>query len=165
MNEKPKKIEFQILKKDPETHGGFGAGTLSLATVSPIIIDVEAQEAVVDIGAMHAKSDVEKGIKFLTEPSLVPNAKVYWLVWVTIGDNPNGKYYYGVTACEMRVDREIKRGYKSLPIHVNRMDKSMKGHILLDEMDSSSRNVLRNFLESYQPATWENTPKETNERI
>ena len=53
------------LKTDAtDGHGGFGAGALSLDNISPVIIDVEEKEAVIDIGAMHARSAVEKGIKF-----------------------------------------------------------------------------------------------------
>ena len=110
-------------------------GRLSLDNVSPVIIDVDAGEAVIDVGAMHARSVVEKGIKFLKTQEEVPNGKPYWLVWVTIDRKEEGPYYAGVTACYMTVDREIRRGYKSLPEHVNRMDKSLKRHIIVDDMD------------------------------
>ena len=42
-------------------------GALSLDNVSPVIIDVEEGEAVIDVGAMHARSVVEKGIVFKNE--------------------------------------------------------------------------------------------------
>ena len=42
----------------------------------------------------------------------------------------------------MTVDREIRRGYKSLPEHVNKMDKSLKRHIMVDHMDESSKRYL-----------------------
>lgn len=45
----------------------------------------------------------------------------------------------------MTVDRGIRRGYKSLPEHVNLMDKSMKRHIIIDKMDDSSKQVLAAF--------------------
>ena len=86
MEEKKKKsIGFNIIKNDPtDGHKGFGVGSLSLENVSPVIIDVEIGEATVDVGAMHARSVVEKGIKFLKTKEEVPNGKPYWLVWVTI---------------------------------------------------------------------------------
>lgn len=123
-------------------HGGFGVGALSLENISPVFVDVVEQNAFVDIGAMHARSTVEKGIKFLTNKDEVPNGKPYWLVWVTIERTAHGAYYAGVTACEMTVDREIRRGYKSLPEHVNKMDKSLKRHIMVDHMDDSSKRCL-----------------------
>ncbi len=157
MEEKKKKsIGFNIIKSDPtEGHGGFGVGALSLDNVSPVIIDVEAGEAVIDVGAMHARSVVEKGIKFLKTKEEVPNAKPYWLVWVTIDRKQEGPYYAGVTACEMTVDREIRRGYKSLPEHVNRMDKSIKRHIIVDHMDSRSKEILADFLRNHDAGMWE----------
>ena len=162
MEEKKKKtIGFNIIKNDPtDGHGGFGVGALSLENVSPVIIDVEAGEAEVDIGAMHARSAVEKGIKFLKEKEEVPNGKPYWLVWVTIDRKLEGPYYAGVTACEMTVDRSIRRGYKSLPEHVNKMDKSMKRHIMVEHMDEKSKKVLAEFLKNHDEILWNNSSEE-----
>jgi hypothetical protein len=44
--------------------------------------------------------------------------------FIDLSRKEEGPYYAGVTACEMTVDRSIRRGYKSLPEHVNLMDKS-----------------------------------------
>ena len=46
-----------------------------LVAISPVFVDVEEKEAFVDIGAMHARSTVEKGIKFLPNKEEVPNGK------------------------------------------------------------------------------------------
>src|SRR3954471_16987020 len=161
MEGKKRKVEFNIIKNDPmDGHKGFGKGALSLDNVSPVIVDVEAGEAAIDVGAMHARSVVEKGIKFLPSKAEVPNGKPYWLVWVTIDRNEEGPYYAGVTACEMTVDREIRRGYKSLPEHVNRMDKSLKRHIIVDVMDDPSKKVLADFLRAHNAVLWENSTEE-----
>jgi hypothetical protein len=164
--EEKKKMQFTIIKSDPtDGHRGFGKGALSLDNVSPVIIDVDAGEAVIDVGAMHARSTVEKGIKFLPEKDEVPNGKPYWLVWVTIDRKEEGPYYAGVTACEMTVDREIRRGYKSLPEHVNRMDKSMKRHIIVDHMDQKSKQVLTDFLRSHNEECWNNSSDELKQGL
>jgi len=159
--EQKKKVGFNIIKNDPtDGHKGFGKGALSLEQVSPVIIDVEEGSAHIDIGAMHARSAVEKGIKFLKTKDEVPNAKPYWLVWVTVDRNAEGPFYAGVTACEMTVDRAIRRGYKSLPEHVNRMDKSLKRHIIVDDMDDRSKAVLQDFLVSHNAEMWERSSDE-----
>ena len=161
MEENKKKIGFNIIKPDPmDGHKGFGKGALSLDNVSPVIVDVEAGDAVIDVGAMHARSVVEKGIKFLKSKEEVPNGKPYWLVWVTVDRNQEGPYYAGVTACEMTVDREIRRGYKSLPEHVNRMDKSLKRHIIVDHMDGKSKKILADFLLNHNQDMWNNSVEE-----
>ncbi|EMA6343330.1 YwhD family protein [Bacillus cytotoxicus] len=161
MTEKKKKIGFNIVKNDStDGHGGFGVGALSLENISPVIVDVTEQTAFVDIGAMHARSAVEKGIKFLINKEEVPNGKPYWLVWVTIERTEKGAYYAGVTACEMTVDREIRRGYKSLPEHVNKMDKSLKRHIIVDHMDEASKKVLGRFLKEHNEAIWNESSAE-----
>lgn len=159
--EEKKKMGFNIIKSDPtDGHRGYGKGALSLDNMSPVIIDVEAGEAMIDIGAMHARSAVEKGIKFLPAKEEVPNGKPYWLVWVTIDRDERGPYYAGVTACEMTVDREIRRGYKSLPEHVNRMDKSLKRQIIVAHMDDQSKQVLADFLRSHNEELWERSSEE-----
>src|SRR4051794_5609638 len=160
-NKKKKSIGFNIIKNDPtDGHKGFGIGALSLENVSAVFVDVEEGEAFVDIGAMHARSVVEKGIKFLKTQEEVPNGKPYWLVWVTIDRKQDGPYYAGVTACFMTVDREIRRGYKSLPEHVNRMDKSLKRHIIVDDMDENSKKVLAEFLRNHNEVLWDNSTDE-----
>ena len=67
--EKPKqKMGFTIIKNDPtDGHKGFGIGSLSLENVSPVFIDIEERNAFIDIGAMHAKSEVERRVKFTTK--------------------------------------------------------------------------------------------------
>ena len=161
MDENKKKLGFNIIKSDPtDGHKGFGKSALSLDNVSPVIIDVDAGEAEIDVGAMHARSVVEKGIKFLPSKEDVPNGKPYWLVWVTIDRKPEGPYYAGVTACEMTVDRSIRRGYKSLPEHVNKMDKSIKRHIMVDHMDEKSKKVLADFLKNHNEILWINSTDE-----
>ncbi|MFE8701896.1 YwhD family protein [Cytobacillus sp. FJAT-54145] len=163
---KKKKVGFNIIKSDPtDGHGGFGVGTLTLDNVSPVIIDVDAEEAVVDIGAMHARSVVEKGIKFLPNKADVPNGKPYWLIWVTIDRKVEGPYYAGVTACEMTVDREIRRGYKSLPEHVNRLDKSIKRNIIVDHMDNKSKAILEKFLREHDLGMWERASQQLKDDL
>ncbi|WP_068985250.1 MULTISPECIES: YwhD family protein [Lysinibacillus] len=149
------KMGFTIIKNDPtDGHKGFGIGSLSLENVSPVIIDVEEGTASVEVGAMHARSDVERGIKFTTDRADSEGGKPYWLVWVTIDHKADGPYYAGVTACEMVVNREKRRGYKILADHVNKMDKSMKRHIIVEHMDAPSKKVLASFLAELNPDLW-----------
>ena len=160
MAEQPKKksLGFNILKNDSTSgHGGFGVGAISLENVSPVFIDINEDDVFVDVGAMHARSSVEKGIKFLTNEEEVPNGKPYWLVWVATERNESGPYYAGVTGCYMTVDREARRGYKLLPDHVNKMDKAMKRKIMVDHMDEKSRKLLAGFLKTHNEEMWSNS--------
>ena len=165
--EKPKqKLGFTIIKDDPtDGHKGFGVGSLSLENVSPVIIDVEEKTAKVEIGAMHARSDTERGIKFTTNREDSEGGKLYWLVWVTIDHKQDGPYYAGVTGCEMVINREKRRGFKILADHVNKMDKSMKRKIIVDHMDAPSREVLRDFLQSHNPEMWERSDEKLRQDL
>jgi hypothetical protein len=159
--EKKKNVAFNIIKSDPtDGHGGYGVGALSLDNVSPVFVDIEEGEAFVDIGAMHARSVVEKGIKFTTNREDSEGGKPYWLVWVTIDRKEEGPYYAGVAACDMVVNREKRRGYKLLPVHVNHMDKSIKRHIIVDHMDDKSKLILANYLKNHDEGMWERASDE-----
>ncbi|GAF64360.1 hypothetical protein BTS2_1253 [Bacillus sp. TS-2] len=165
-NLKKKKATFNILSNDSlDGHGGYGAGTLNLDNVTPIFVDPAEEEVFIDMGALHARSAVEKRIKFLKEKDQVPNGKLYWLVWVTILFKEQKPYYGGVAGCEMTVDISIRRGYKSLPEHVNHMDKSLKGHILVKQMDEKSRHLLGQFLKNYNHDMWEHSTQELKEQL
>ncbi|MEK5330067.1 YwhD family protein [Lysinibacillus sp. FSL W8-0992] len=165
--EKPKqKMGFTIIKNDPtDGHKGYGIGSLSLENVSPVIIDIEEGKASVEVGAMHARSDIERGIKFTTDRADSEGGKPYWLIWVTIDHKADGPYYAGVTACEMVVNREKRRGYKILADHVNKMDKSMKRQIIVDHMDEASKKVLASFLAELNPELWERSDNQLRQDL
>lgn len=154
---------FTILSGKTDVHGGFGQGVLDLNAVSSVIIDGE--EAYIDMGALHAKSVVEKGIKWTTNKEEVPNGKPYWLVWVTVDRKEAGPYYAGATACYMEIDREARRGYKLLVDHVNRMDYSMKRRIMLSELDDTSKKALKKLLIDNNETMWQNSSDELKEAL
>jgi hypothetical protein len=160
-NNKKKSQGFTILSGDSTGgHGGFGVGSLSLDSMSPVIVDTEGGEAFVDMGALHARSAIEKRIKFLPNKEDVPNGKPYWIVWVTIERTPEGSYYAGATACEVTVDEEIRRGYKNLAEHVNKMDKSLKRKVMVDHMDDKSKKILRDYLKGFDEGMWQRSTDE-----
>ncbi|MGY4688274.1 YwhD family protein [Salibacterium sp. K-3] len=160
---------FNILSGDATGgDGGFGAGTLSLDNMSPIIIDPAEDRAFVDMGALHARSEIEKKVKFSADKEDVPNPKLYWLVWVTV-DHKDGKpYYAGVGACETLVedsDKRIRKGYKSMPEHVNNMDKSMKGKLVVDHMDEHSKYILGEYLKAFDKNIWDHSSEELHQLL
>lgn len=159
--EKPKpKMEFTIIRDNPTAgHKGFGIGSISLENVSPIIIDVEEELAQIEIGALHARSKTERGVKFTPNREDSAGGKPYWLVWVAIDYKEEGPYFAGVTAAEMVVNREKRRGYKNLPEHVNLLDKALKRHVIVDKMDDRSKKVLAEFLLEQNPELWERSPE------
>ena len=155
------KMGFTIIKDDPtDGHKGFGIGSLSLENMAPVVIDVEEEIVTIEMGAMHGRSPLERGIRFSTDREESAGGKPYWLIWVTINHKESGPYYAGVTACEMVVNREKRRGYKIFVDHMNKMDKSMKGHIMIDEMDERSKRLLAEFLEAHNKEIWDRSEPE-----
>lgn len=81
-----KGFKFNIIKNDPlDGHKGTNIGSISLDNIAPVFIDVANKEAFIDIGGMHARAQVEKGVKWINDKSEVEGeeAKEYWLCWVT----------------------------------------------------------------------------------
>ncbi|NGQ96212.1 hypothetical protein G3578_13680 [Brevibacillus sp. SYP-B805] len=154
---------FTIMSGKTNVHGGFGQGVLDLSSVSSVIID--GDKAYIDMGALHAKSAVEKGIKWTTNKEEVPNGKPYWLVWVSVDRKEEGPYYAGVTACYMEIDREARRGYKILADHVNRMDYAMKRRIMVSELDDTAKKALKQLLMEHNPQMWENSSEELKQAL
>lgn len=156
-----KKQQFTILSNDStDGHGGFGVGSISLDNISPVIVDPEASQAYVDMDAMHARSKIERRVKYYPNKEDVPEGRLYWIVWVTVEKNEQGAYYSGVCASEIRVDKPNKRAYKSMAEHVKHMEKSMKGGFELSHMDEVSMGLLGEFLKSFDEEMWKNSADE-----
>ncbi|MDP5274674.1 YwhD family protein [Chengkuizengella axinellae] len=145
-------------------HKGFGAGTINLSQLSGLIID--GDKAYIDVGTLHAKSKVEKGIKFLTDKADVPNGRTCWIAWVAVDrDEEGNSYYAGATVCEMLIDEEAKRGWKILADHVNKMDKALKRKFILDGIDDTEKTALRTALIEHNEEWWENSKDELKEGL
>lgn len=152
-----KQIALNIVNAKSK-HKGFGAGSIDLNNVSPVIID--NGEAIIDIGAMHAKSKVERGIKFSMNREDVPNGRQVWVVWVAVDRTPEGQLYAGLTACEMWIDTEARRGWKILADHVNKLDAALKRKIIVEGLGVQEKAALKKLLISHNEAWWEATSEE-----
>ena len=84
---------------------------------------------------------------------------------VTTERGENGPYYAGVTGCYLLVNKSIRRGYKSMPEHVNMMDKSMKHQIDIDHIGEDNKAVLKDFLQTHDLAMWNNSDKALHEAL
>ncbi|MBS4204675.1 YwhD family protein [Lederbergia citrea] len=163
-----RKLEFNIIKNDPtDGHGGFGIGSLNLENVTPLMLDVEEGDVWIELQAMHARSKTERGVKYLKDRSELTEegTKQYWVIWVAVDRKPEGPYYAGVTACELLINRPARRGFKSMPEHVNHLDKAMKGHIIVNNMDKDSRKVLGAFLKQHDEGIWERSSEHLKEEL
>lgn len=158
---------FTIIKDDPlGGDKGYGAGSISLESMSPVIIDPAEDQAYVDMEAMHARSKVERRVKFQPYKEEVPNGKLYWIVWVNTAKGENGPYFSGVCGSEIIVDRSIRRAYKSMPEHVTHMEKSLKGKVMVEHMDDHSKHLLRDFLINFEGGEmWNNASDELKEAL
>lgn len=163
---KERKQQFTIISTDStDGHGEFGVGSISLENMSSVIVDPNKDEAYVDMDAMHARSAVERRVRYFPDREEVPDGLLYWIVWVTVERGEKGPYYAGIAASELRIDRPNKRAFKSMPEHVTHMEKSLKGEIVVKHMDSHSKKLLHDFLAEFDKRLWKNTSAETKELL
>ena len=163
---KQNKQSFTIIKDDStDGHGGYGAGSISLENMSSVIVDPNENKAYVDMDAMHARSEIERRVRYYPDKEEVPEGLLYWIVWVTVDTGDNGSYYSGVAGSELRVDRPNKKAYKSMGEHVTHMEKSLKGNIIIDHMDDHSKKLLGNFLREHSEEMWENSSDELKKAL
>ncbi|MBO1002089.1 YwhD family protein [Pseudogracilibacillus auburnensis] len=163
---KKQKQQFTIIKDDStDGHGGYGMGSISLENMSSVIVDPNENKAYVDMDAMHARSNIERRVRYYSDRNEVPDGLLYWIVWVTVERGENGPYYAGVAASELRVDRPNKRAYKSMPEHVTHMEKSLKGKVVVEHMDEKSKKLLEHFLQDFNEDMWENTSDELKDQL
>jgi len=161
-----KRQSFTIIKDDStDGHGGFGMGSISLEHMSSVIVDTDKEEVYVDMDAMHARSAIERRVKYMPNREDVPEPVKYWIVWITVEQNEHGPYYAGVAGSELLVDRPNKRAYKSMPEHVTHMEKSLKGNIIVDHMDEKSKHMLAQFLKEFNAEMWENSSEELTNNL
>ncbi len=151
MEIKKKPLAMNIVSSNVQ-HKGFGAGSIDLNQVSSLIID--GDEAYLDNGALHGKSVIEKGIKFSMSKEDTPQGRRCWIIWVATDRKVEGTYYAGVTACEMLVDTEARRGWKILADHVNKMDQAMKRRIVLDGLSDKEKSLIKQFLIQHNEEWW-----------
>ncbi|QAY67372.1 YwhD family protein [Paenibacillus protaetiae] len=159
--EKKRSLSLNVVSN--KQHKGFGAGSIDLSQVACVMID--NGEAYIDVGAMHAKSKIERGIKFSPNKEDTPNGRKCWIVWVAVDRNENGSYYAGATACEMLIDTEARRGWKILADHVNKLDYSLKRRILLNDLDAGEKAALRKLLVEHNPEWWDNSTDELKQAL
>ena len=79
---------------------------------------------------------------------------------MTTERSEQGPYYAGVTACYLLVNKSIRRGYKSMPEHVNMMDKSMKHQFIIDQIGDDNKQILKEFLQNHNVEMWNNSSEE-----
>lgn len=157
---------FNILSGNSTSgHGGYGVGIINLDNISPVIVDPAEKHVEVDPGALHARSKVERRIRFSTNREDSEGGKLYWLVWLNTQRGDNGPFYSAAGASEMVINREIRRGYKILADHVTKMDKAMKGKTLLDDMDVESKKLLKDFLINHDAGMWERANPELKAQL
>ncbi|MEK5379463.1 YwhD family protein [Niallia sp. FSL W8-0635] len=165
----PKNAQFNILRNDPtKGDGGYGVGSISLENVTPIIIDRETQEVFIDMGALHGRSKVEQKVFFKNvtkEEVEALDPHKYWVIWIALDRNQNGVHYSGAGACEILVAKQTKEGsrrvfgFKSMPEHVNSLDKAIKRKFALDIMDEESKQSLKKYLVDFNSEYWEKSPE------
>lgn len=160
LSDKKPGFQFNIIKNDPlDGHRGVNIGAISLENVAPVYIDLDTYDVWIDMGGLHARAEVEKRVKWVTDKTEAEGEgqKEYFLVWVAVERLEQGPAYSGVTACYEMVNKEKRRGYKMMHEHVNSLDHALKGRIDLSILDEKAKSALKEFLMNHNSEMWTNS--------
>src|SRR5690625_6989897 len=83
---------FTIIKDDStDGHGGYGMGSISLENMSSVIVYPNEDKAYLDMDAMHARSKIERRVRYQSDRNEVPDGFLYWIVLVAVDRDENGR--------------------------------------------------------------------------
>ena len=121
----------------------------------------------IEPGALHGRSAIESSLRLVQKPDQVPDATVWWMVWVAVElDAANTPVRYkGVAVSELWVDPSRQVGCKVLAESVNRMAEAMRGGVNLKTLDAKSRALLQQQLASLSPEAWERSAPSLKEAL
>ncbi|WAH35735.1 YwhD family protein [Alicyclobacillus dauci] len=117
---------------------------------------LDGDEVFIDNGAIHAKSRLEVGVKFVDDQSAVPDARHIQGLWITLKRQENGLGYAGAMPFDLWIDDSTKMGYKKLSEQVNQMDKAVRGQVDVQGLPREVVNKLGAHLQKIRPDLWEN---------
>lgn len=118
---------------------------------------VDGDRVFVDNGAIHAKSELERGLTVVKSKEELQDPRLVWIFWITLHRfEGNVQGYYGAMPFQLWIDQQGTQGFKSLADQVNKMEKAVKGTVDLTAIDTETRNKARAFLESIRSDLWEN---------
>lgn len=110
-----------------------------------------------DPGALHGRSELESQIEWVTQRELVGEGASCWIVWVAVeldaANNP--VRLKGASACELWVNPQARRGYKSVAESVNRMSEAMRGGVNVSRLSPQARASVKQQLIAIGRELWE----------
>jgi hypothetical protein len=117
---------------------------------------VDGEKVFIDNGAIHAKSELERGITWVRDRSEVANGREVLGLWITLHRFAHGQGYYGAMPFTLMIDEAAKTGFKNLSQQVNYMDKAVRGTVDLSTVDVATRQRIKAFLQSIREDLWNN---------
>ncbi|SFU38784.1 YwhD family protein [Alicyclobacillus macrosporangiidus] len=116
---------------------------------------VDGERVFIDNGAIHAKSNLERGLTFVKNREEVPNPRDVWVFWITLRRGPDGQGYHGAMPFRLWVDEAAGVGFKSLAEQVNKMEKAVKGQVDLTGVPDEVVARVGGFLKQLRPDLWD----------
>jgi YwhD family len=120
---------------------------------------LDGEHVLIDNGAIHAKSRLERGVTWVRTPQEIQNGRLIPGLWVTLHRFEHGQGYYGAMPFSLLIDEATQTGYKNLTEQVNHMDKAVRGNVNVDPFNDAQLLQISTFLKSIREDLWNNATK------
>jgi hypothetical protein len=119
--------------------------------VTIVAVVLQGDEAVLDNGALHARSQAEVGVRFSQDPAGRGKGEPVRIVWIATSD----ERFTGVSSVELWIDRASGTGWKNTVDQVNSMSHAVRGTIDGKDLTAGQKKSLATLLAKLEPGMWE----------
>lgn len=117
----------------------------------------DGDEPVLDNGALHGRSEPERGIRFGEEPAAEGCGRRIHVVWVASAEGSPDAPFLGIVSGDYWVDAGARTGYKRLAAHTNGICSAAGGKVDVAGLALAQRMAVAGLLERLSPEGWKRT--------
>jgi hypothetical protein len=117
----------------------------------------DGAEPVLDNGALHGRSEPERGVRFGEDAAADGRGRRVRVVWVATPDAGPDAPFLGMVASDYWVDAEARTGFKKLAVHTNGICAAAAGKVDVAALEPAQRKALAAVLERLAPEGWKRT--------
>lgn len=123
--------------------------------VTLLCLTLDGERAVVDQGALHGESAIERGVRFSDDETAAPGGRTVSVVWIGIRAGVSGRDgYLSAVASALRIDSGRNEGVRPAR-HFTDMIEAINGSTRLDGLSATQIEAVGEALAAHDAVMWE----------